>query len=337
MPHKIYRRGKIWHFSCTAAGRSFRRSTRTSDKELAKRIAAEAEASEWKRHLDGPGAHVTFAQAALAYLEAEKPTRFIAKIAGYWKETPIRQINAESIRQSAIKLYPNAKPATRNRQVIAPTAAIINHAAALEWCAPVKVRRFPVVVKTKQIITPAWAKQFAAHASPHLGALCIFMLGTGARIGQAIRLTWGDLNLTEATAQIAATRKNYTEHTAHLPPPVLAALANIGGNRDPSELVFGYADRGSATQPWKNAVKRAKLDHRSPHCCRHGFATLMLRAGQDVNTVAKLGGWHDPTVVLRSYGHAQEDRTLTNAIFDTKPAQSASVSRVKTRKQREIQ
>ncbi|WP_126977693.1 hypothetical protein [Frigidibacter oleivorans] len=94
----------------------------------------------------------------------------------------MREITGEAVRQSAFTLYPKVKGATRNRQVIAPTQAIINHAAGLGWCAPMKIKRFPVEVKTKTIIDPAWAHAFADHASPHLGALCLFMLGTAARI-----------------------------------------------------------------------------------------------------------------------------------------------------------
>ncbi len=314
MPVKIYRRGDIWHFRGTVAGRRLRGSTGTADKAVAQRIASEAEAREWKRHLDGPEAHVTFAQAAIAYRAAEKPTRFLDKIEDHWKDTAIRSITAEGIRASARKLYPTAKGATRNRQVIVPTMAIINYAAELRWCPPIKVKRFPVEVKEKIFVTPEWAEAFAAHSSPHLGALCLFMLGTGARISEALRVTWGDVDLTARTVLIGQT-KNGLQRKAHLQARLIVALANIGGNRQPDAPVWSYTDRSAVTQVWANAEARAKLDHRSPHCCRHGFATLMLRAGYDVKTVAKMGGWKDATVVLRTYAHAIEDRTVTDAVF----------------------
>ena len=323
MSLKLKKRGRIWHYSGTVAGRELRRSTGATDKAIAQRIAAEAEAAEWKRHLDGPNAHVTFAQAALAYLEAEKSERFIALVAAHWKNTPLREITAEAVRQSAFKLYPSAKGATRNRQVIVPTQAIINHAAGLGWCQHMKVKRFPVEVKVKEIIDPQWAAAFAAQASPHLGALCIFMLGTGARVGQAVALTWGKVDLEARTALVPMSRKNNEEHVAHLPKEVMVALANIPGRREADDLVFGYQGRDSVFQPWQNAVARAKLPARSPHCCRHGFATLMLRAGYDVKTVAARGGWKDAAVVLRTYAHAIEDRTVTDAVFRTKSAQNA--------------
>lgn len=334
MPLKLKKRGEIWHITGTVAGREIRRSTGTTDKAIAERVRAETEAAAWKSHLDGPHAHVTFAQAAIAYLDAERSDRFIAPVAAYWKDTLLRNITGEAIRQSAFKLYPNAKGATRNRQVIVPTQAIINHAANLGWCSPMKVKRFPVEVTVKQIIDVNWAETFAAHASPHLGALCIFMLATGARIGQALQIRWKDIDMDRREARIPMSLKNREEHIAHLPQEALAAVANIPSNREPEDQVFGYAARDSVTQPWAAAIKRAGLPYRSPHCCRHGFATLLLRAGYDVKTVAERGGWKDAGVVLRHYAHAIADRTVTDAIFRTKFAQNGGFSEVTNDKER---
>jgi integrase len=333
MPHEIYKRGKIWHYRGTAAGRRIRGTCGTSDKAIAQRIAAQAEARAWNRHLDGPGAHVTMAQAAFAYRDAGKPTRFLTKIENHWKDTPIRDMSSEGIRQSARKLYPGAKPATWNRQVIVPTQALINFAAGNNWCPPIKVKRFPVETKTKEPVTREWVDTFTTFASPHLGALCLFMFGTGARIGEAVALTWADIDLSEAKAVIRQTKVMDTR-VAHLPPPVIAALANIGGNRCPDDSVFRYAGPGSVKQVWDGVIERAGIVRLTPHSCRHGFATTMLRKGFDVKTVAKLGGWKDAGTVLRTYAHAMEDMTLTNALFDTNLAQGEGFKPVTVGKKR---
>mgnify|MGYP006299269051 FL=1 len=156
MPLKLYERNGWWHYRGTVAGRRLRGATGTKDKRLAERIKAEAETAEWRRHLDGGTAHVTMAQAAIAYRQAEKPTRFLEKIEDYWQDTPLRQITPEAVRQSARQLYPSATGATRNRQVIVPTQAIINHAAQLGWCQTIKVKRFDVEAKTKEPATREW-------------------------------------------------------------------------------------------------------------------------------------------------------------------------------------
>lgn len=316
MPIKVYRRGKIWHYRGTVAGRRLRGSTETKDKTTAQRIASEREKAAWTRHLDGPAATLTFAQAATAYRVAEKSTRFLSPVEDHWKDTPVREISAGAIRQSARRLYPDAGPATRNRQVIVPTQAIINHAAEMGWCSPIRVKRFKVTSKVKTPVTLEWVEAFAANASPHLGALCIFMFGTGARISEALAVTWADIDLTAATALIRQTKVN-AERTAHLPPRVVAALANIPSNRDPGDSVFRYVSRDSARPVWNSVIARAGIKQLSFHSCRHGFATTLLHNGVDVVTVAKMGGWKDVTEVVKTYGHARSEKTLTDAIFDT--------------------
>src|SRR4051812_28053499 len=99
----LFKRGQVWHYRGTVAGRLLRRSTGTANKELAQRIAAEREAREWRGRLDGPGAVVTFAQAAILYRAAGKPTRFLERVEDYWKDTPVKDINAGNIKQAAIE------------------------------------------------------------------------------------------------------------------------------------------------------------------------------------------------------------------------------------------
>ncbi|MEM1151891.1 MAG: tyrosine-type recombinase/integrase, partial [Pseudomonadota bacterium] len=74
---------------------------------------------------------------------------------------------------------------------------------------------------------------------------------------------------------------------------------------------------------------RAGIKPLTPHSCRHGFATDLLRAGVDVKTVAKMGGWKDATTVLRTFAHAQEERNITEVLFSTiltKPSQRSTVT-----------
>ncbi|ESY21385.1 site-specific integrase [Mesorhizobium sp. LNJC394B00] len=322
MPLKLYRRpgGEIWHYRGTVAGRRIRGTTETEDKTRAQRIAAERERREWTRHLDGPGATLTFADAAIAYREAGKPTRFLEAVEDHWKDTPIREITENAVRRASIKLYPMAGPATRNRQAIVPTQAVINFCAEEEWCPRLRVRRFKVNTKIKDPATLAWVTAFVANASPHLGALCMFMFATGARVGEAVSVEWTDVDLNARTVKIRQTKVG-AERIAHLPPQLVAALSNIPSNRNPEDRVFRYVSRESVRQVWDAAIKRAGIKKLSPHSCRHGFATTMLQSGIDVKTVAKLGGWKDVATLVKTYAHAMSDLTLTNVIFGTNLAQ----------------
>ncbi|MFK7744646.1 MAG: hypothetical protein AB8B47_06315 [Roseobacter sp.] len=148
MPLKVFKQNKFYSYRGTVAGRRLRGPTGTADK----RIAAEIDTKAWQSHSAGPGATLTFAQAAIAYRQAERDDRFLDRVEDYWKDTLVPKITGEAIRQMARKLYPGAANATLNRQGIVPAQAIINYAADLEWCARIRVKRFKVNAKRK---TPA--------------------------------------------------------------------------------------------------------------------------------------------------------------------------------------
>ena len=152
-----------------------------------------------------------------------------------------------------------------------------------------------------------------------MAAICMFMFGTGARIGEAVTVRWADVDLEERTILIRQSKVG-AERLAHLPSDLVLAIANLPSNRAPDATVFGYVDRHSIKKTWDNVIARADIERLTPHCCRHGFATTLLRKGFDVKTVARLGGWKDATTVLKHYAHAVDNRALTEGIFGTKPA-----------------
>lgn len=312
MPLKLYNRNGVWWYRGTVAGRRLHESTRTTDKATAQRLANRAEAREFKRDLDGPESILTFGNAATLYLDAEKSDRFLKAVLDHWKNTLVKDITPGAIRLAAIKTFPKTGPATRNRQFITPTVAVINHAAKMELCPPlVKVERFKVPKKHRDEADWQWVTAFANEAPPHLGALAMFGFLTGARISNMTDLEWPSVDLQRREAVLWRT-KNGHDHAVHLPPVLFVALANLETNR--AGKVFGYASRHSIKSAWAGAIKRAEIRRLTPHALRHGFATGLLRAGIDPVTVAWLGGWESPQLVMDIYGHAMRDRTVTGRL-----------------------
>jgi hypothetical protein len=140
MPLKIYRRkgSLVWQYRGTLAGNRLRGSTGTPDKETATRIASEIENKFYKRGLDGKEKALTWPKAVATYLAAGKPSRFMVALSRYLGDAKIADITTGSIRQAAMDIYPNAKNSTRNRQVIVPTLAVINHCMEPNLCPPMK-------------------------------------------------------------------------------------------------------------------------------------------------------------------------------------------------------
>jgi integrase len=253
----------------------------------------------------------------MLYRQAQKSDRFLRKIEDFWKDTPVKDMTPGAIRAAAISLYPTAGPATRNRQAIVPTQAIINHAAGHEFCQHIRVTRFEVKRKAKEPATWEWVQAFMAHAKkPNLAALVCFMYLTGARISQALAVQWSDVDFRSRKLLIRATDKGDDDRRAHMPSELIAALANIPGER--TGQVFGFKSRGNCRTQWAGTIRRAGIKHLSYHACRHGFATGLLDQGVNPITVAKRGGWKSAQHVFATYGHDVADDDVTDILTGTK-------------------
>lgn len=322
MPLKLFKRrtrdGRdIWHYRGTVAGNRLRGTTGTTDRKVAARIASEIENRTHKRHLDGPEKTLTFPQAVALYLKAGKSDQYLGKIEDHWKNTEVRKMTAGAIRQSAVDLYPDAGGATRNRQVITPTQAIINHCAELELCPPIRIKRFRFDAKIKKPVSLEWVMALAAHARPTMKALVLTMFSTACRFSEAHRLEWADIDFQQRTIKIRDT-KTGNERFAHMTQPLLVALANLPRDKKPF-----YPGESTLRRHWDaDVAATAKLvegfERLTFHSCRHGFATKMLRDGVDPKTAAGLGGWADIGLFMSTYAHAMKDATLTEGLFGTR-------------------
>lgn len=313
MPLRLYKRGSIWHYTGTVAKRRLRGSTKTALKDEAERVANEIERRTLKGDRD-PGEVLTFAQASMEYRKVHGEPRYLVMVEDYWRDTLVKHITRGALKRAATTLLPSAKGAYRNRAVIVPTAAVINFAASLELCPPFRPERFPETKAVREPATWAWVQAFMAEASPHLGALAAFMFLTGARVSEAVAVEWRHLDLSGARVRIKMGKLGGQERMAHMPPELVAAIANIPSDREDGGRVFGYASGQACKDPWHVAIKRAGIKRLTPHSCRHGFATALLHAGVDPITVAKRGGWKDPQQLFRTYGHAMDDETVTNLL-----------------------
>ncbi len=314
MPLKIYRRkgSNVWNYRGTLAGHRKRGTTGASDKETAQRIASAIEDKFWKRGLDGKEKGLTWPKAAAAYLQAGKSSRFIERLTRYWRDAHVADMNAGSIRQSAIDLYPNAKNSTRNRQVIVPTLAVINHCAELNLCPPLRMKRFKVETKIKKPVTLEWINAFEARCDrPDVRALAVFLYATGARISEARRVKWDDIDFGRRKVLIRQTKIG-EEREAHLPPHLFVTLANLSRDKNP----FGVAYT-TFRDAWARTTKAAGIEPLTFHSCRHGFATTLHDKGVGVKTIAKAGGWKSAQHLFNTYLHADEDPTITDKLFDT--------------------
>jgi hypothetical protein len=114
----LYIRGK---YLGIAVDKSCGTNKRSVAQAILKRIEKEIELGDYQKPV-GPAAP-TFLSAAIAYLEAGRRKRYVAKLIKHFGETSLDQIDQTAIDAAAIALHPNASGATRNAAVYTPVSA----------------------------------------------------------------------------------------------------------------------------------------------------------------------------------------------------------------------
>ena len=313
---KLQFRGGWWYVSGTIAGQRIRKGLGTGDRRQAEELRAQYEATLWKRHIYGEAATRTFAEAARRYMSAGGEAAFLPPIIRRLGERTLASIMPEDLRQVAREIHPDAKASTRNRQVITPTRAVINHAAQLGWCATIQVKNFATEKVQRATVDRGWLDAFMAEADrtvPHLAAAMLFMHQNGVRVGEVCRVLPGDVDLDARTILLRKTKTDAFV-AKHMTRELAARVAALLEGCDAEEPVFGYRHRTAVRQRMQAVCRRAKIPFVPTHQAgRHSFATAALAAGASLKEVMEGGGWKTAKMVLEIYAHAE---SASRAIAD---------------------
>ncbi len=273
--------------------------------------------------------------------------------------TPLAQIGQAEIDSAAIALKPNAGPVTRNRQIYTPLVVVITHAAKRGWTDFRRIERTRRPKGRTDWFRPDQAENIIDAAAPHFRPLVVFLLGTGARVSEAVYLEWRDVNLAERRVWFTDT-KNGQARGAPLNDRVFVELAKLPHRdgavfRRPSWTRGGKMEHvpyerrcdggGPIKTAWIGALKRAGLADKvtyigrhdgkkkirwkpryRPHDCRHTWATWFYAANRDVAALMALGSWKSERMVFR-YTHVNPDHLAAaiNRLPWAKSVQSAKV------------
>jgi integrase len=319
MPN-LKKRGDIWHYSFTVDGERYRETSGTSDKRLAEDIAVKHEDRVRRAAVHGQEAVLTFPEAVAEYLNDGKDGRFTAPLIKHFRKWKIKDITGPEIRKAAKVLYPDASPATWNRQVITPMRAIINHIAEAKRLQKISVKRFKEERKRRPAGNTEWLKAFSKTAKkldmPETAALARFLFETATRVSEACRLTWDDVNLQLGIAYLEKTKTE--PRKVFLTRAMVIDLANIRSRHE--TLVFAAANRSTVKKRIDKVIKAAGLARLTSHeFGRHGFATEMIvRNGVDVATTADHGGWKSRRLLMETYVEGDADREVIDRVFGKK-------------------
>jgi integrase len=307
MPLKLVKRhsGEIWYIRGSVRGRSLDESTRVTDRKVAEEIRTRREYELLQASVHGRKSTATFLAASVAYMENGGERRFLKRVIEYFGDAPLAKIDQAAIDRAAKALYPKAKSSTITRQLFTPVSAVLKFAAARGMCEFSRLERPPQPRGRTRWIEPEEAERLIAACSPHLKPFVIFLFCTGARLSEALRLDWKNVDLARGEVQFLAT-KNGDSRGVPLHPRAVRALRGLKGR---SGAVFRRPD-GKPYEPnpkggvpvktaFKGACRRAGIEDFTIHSIRHSWATLHYRTSRDLPSLMRLGGWRTQSMVVR--------------------------------------
>ncbi|VUD66379.1 Tyrosine recombinase XerC [Thalassocella blandensis] len=155
----------------------------------------------------------------------------------------------------------------------------------------------------------------------YLMPMVLLALNTGMRRGELFKLEWQDVQLKERNIIIHG-YKSKSGSTRHIPMndeafQVLVTWRNISSE---DRLVFPSPQTGreldNISTSWKNVIEKSGISNFRFHDLRHTFASKLVMAGVDLNTVRELLGHSDLKMTL-IYAHlAPEHKAAAVAMLN---------------------
>lgn len=287
-----------WSIRGTYLGRYVDRSAGSGKRAVAAQVLKQIE-RDIERGSFADRKEQTFAGAALAYMNAGGERKFVKKLLHHFGDKALSRIDQAEIDAAALKLYPDATAATRNRQVYTPTVAILRSAGVR-----LEIKR-PAGAQGNQRVHWLWPEQAeqlfdeAKKIDAEFGALLVVLCYTGVRLSEALHrdAVW---RLAESFAYIPDS-KTGKPVSVFLPPVCVAVLANL-----PDWEGFRFAKSAHLYKMLYAAAERAGVDlpeRTAFHIFRHTYATWMRRyGGLDAHGLLATDRWKNAQSVRR-YDH----------------------------------
>lgn len=140
----------------------------------------------------------------------------------------------------------------------------------------------------------------------HMRAMILLSINTGLRRGELFSLEWGNVHFDQAILTIEGSYAK-SGRTRHIPlnTEALHTLKSWRAQTENNDLVFPSKDGkrfDTIKKSWKSICDEANIKNFRWHDLRHHFASRLVMAGVDLNTVRELLGHSDMAMTLR-YAH----------------------------------
>ncbi|WP_133139689.1 site-specific integrase [Legionella genomosp. 1] len=222
---------------------------------------------------------------------------------GFLKENILRNLKQFKVDRSPKVRYLSVEEETRLRQALQERE---NH------------------LRQKRESGNQWRKirGYALYSELEEGAFCDYLMpmvllsvNTGLRRGELFNLTWDMIDLSAKSIFIdGGITKNRSSRFIPLNDEAYSILNQLYQKRDAeSTLIFpskGNQPFNHVKRSWASLLEQAKITQFRWHDLRHHFASKLVMAGVDLNTVRELLGHSDIKMTLR-YAHLAPEHKIS--------------------------
>lgn len=282
-------------------GREIEVSTKTANKATAERFAKDLARKLAEGRLPGPGEALSFMRAADLYIEYRDPSRAdrlriegVKRVLGRKAVGDIRQVD---LVDAANLLCHGKAPATKNREVLRPAAAILHYAADSGYCAWLRIKLFREPrPKTRAVSSEIAAQLVAAVPEGPKRLFLLWSFHTGTRISDSLRVEWSSLDLPRQAARVHVGK---TDRWIDIPlhSELFEVLAEM-----PIECRHGRLfpwQQKTGVYKWLRPLTRELGIEFTPHMARHSRGTWLNEAGAGLRTIMDALGHADPKSSIR--------------------------------------
>jgi len=224
----------------------------------------------------------------------------------YFKDKYLDQISVMDVEKFKTKRINEVSPATVNR-ALSCLKSLFNKAIAWEKFAganPVcKVKMLKENNKRLRYLEKEEIERLLSVCDESLKPIVVAALNAGMRLGEILNLKWQDVDFKRGIIYLLKTKSG---DKREIPMNELVRGALTGMRKHPtSEYLFCHKDgspRKTVRKSFSTALKRLNIRNFRFHDLRHTFASHLVMAGIDLNTVRELLGHADLTMTLR-YAH----------------------------------
>ena len=316
---QLKRRGSTWYVCGFHEGKRIRVSAKTTDQMEAQRVRLRIENELINGNTNDSsvpdGEDFSFAMAS--YLKrreftSESTLRYLNRFNEMWGDKPLKQIDQHFIAEYIDTRYTEVQSATIRREINS-LMPVLRHAKkrGLITMVPDVDRPADGEPRTRCLDSDELSALVCQRGDPNGSGvtaryvLTTFLLATGARIGEAVNLTWDDVELdvdqpfvtlhTRKTKGQKKVARRVPLHTEMIDTMKYWKACAGRGNK----VWSCWQDSRGAGKAVKSLVSMVGIKDFQPHDLRRTFATELLKNGVRERVVADLLGHSSLAMVMR--------------------------------------